>query len=92
MQIVTCASCGNVVKFSLMADAESPQTLFDLLMTQWDHQQALALSYDNMCNLVHYTLNREPERLKTIECHIDALHARCHRRCLTAYDTSAPPH
>lgn len=72
-----------------MADAESPRTLFDLLVTQWEAAKPMVVSYDSMCNLVHYTLNREPERLRTIRCHIDALHAKSHRRCLKAYDTSA---
>ena len=88
LQIISCVGCGKVILFCLMADAESPQTLFNILKTHFPSGVRINMSYDNGCNLIHYILNREPEMLKTLRIYIDNMHFTSHSRCLMAFDTS----
>lgn len=86
MQIISCVKCKRVVLFSLMADAESPRTLFDLVLTRFEK---LAASYDNGCNFLHFFLNREPEIHESVDVYIDVMHHRGHVKCLPTYRTGA---
>lgn len=72
---------------SLMADAESPATPFELLYTRSLEDHRLRAIYDNGCNALHYFLNREPEVCQRIEWYIDELHFKGHKGCCIAYDT-----
>jgi hypothetical protein len=74
-----------------MADAESPQTLFNIMKTHLPLDKKINLSYDNACNLIHYVLNREPDLIRNVRLFIDALHFKTHKRCLASYDTGALP-
>lgn len=76
--------------WSLMADAESPQTVFELLYTRFPLQPRLRLMYDNGCNAHHYLLGREPEFFKDTEVYIDSFHSSGHKDCSPVYDTSTP--
>lgn len=75
--------------FTLMADNESPATVFDLIYTRFpdpgldDH---VYLGYDNACNLETYALNREPHFFRSFDMHVDALHAKGHV-CAPIYST-----
>ena len=81
--------CKKAVMWSLMANAESPRTLFELLFTRLPEGTKPRITYDNACNTMQYMLNREPEFCRDCELYIDALHFRGHKGCCTAYDTGA---
>jgi hypothetical protein len=87
LQVAWCAHCKAPVMSSLMADAESPSTAFELLATRLPDDHHLRVIYDNACNSCHYFLNREPELCRLIEWYIDELHFKGHKACCIAYDT-----
>ena len=91
VQILTCAGCKHVIGSATLSDFESPKTVFDYIISRFPPGTKLRICYDNGCNLLHYILNREPERAKDIEVYIDALHSAGHKQCLRAYSTSALP-
>lgn len=74
--------------WSLMADAESPATLFELLITRVPRGQFMRVIYDNACNAQHFFLNREAEMCKFFEFFVDELHwSGGHPHCSKAYNT-----
>ena len=73
-----------------MADAESPQTPFVVVITHFLAEELVKMSYDNACNLIHYIANREPERLKNLLLFIDAMHCKGHTQCASTYNTGVP--
>lgn len=81
-----CTNCQVPVAWSLMADAESPATLFELLKTHF-LEPPRRIVYDNGCNLLQYALNREPLFLLNTQICIDELHYKGHRRCAKAFDS-----
>jgi hypothetical protein len=76
--------------FALMADAESPGTIFELLYTMLPENAQARIMYDNACNAEHYFLNREPEFTKNLEFYVDEFHFAGHRQCCRAYNTGVP--
>lgn len=87
VQVAWCVHCKAPVMTSLMADAESPSTFFELLYTRLPAGHRLRAIYDNACNSLHYFLNREAEFCELIEWYIDELHFKGHKACCIAYDT-----
>jgi hypothetical protein len=77
--------------WSLMADAESPQTVFEMLYTRFPQKPHVRLMYDNGCNAHHFLLGREPEFFSDTLQYIDNFHIVGHTYCSPAYDTSAFP-
>ena len=78
-----------MISFSMMADAESPQTAWDFIWTRLRHNKLLFITYDNGCQLVHYIFNRWPQIMKFLFIYIDPLHSKNHVNCLADYCTSA---
>lgn len=70
-----------------MADAESPNTLFEMLATRLPDGAKARLMYDNGCNTLQYILNREPELCRRLEIYIDAMHMVEHIRCCPTFNT-----
>lgn len=89
MQVAWCLTCARAVLFSLMADAESPATVFELVYTRFPDQPTLRIMYDNACNANHFFLNREPAFCKNIELYVDSFHFKGHKSCSHAYNTGA---
>ena len=85
-----CTECGICPMFGLMADAESPKTVFDLLMTRAEHAPS-RVCYDDGCRLVQYALNREPEHFRATQFLIDNPHFKTHANCANEYDTKHYP-
>ena len=81
-----CTVCSVCVCYHVMADAESPKTVFDALYTRWQ-TPPLQFCLDNGCNLHTYCLNREPQHFKQTQFYIDQSHFRGHSRCSPAYNT-----
>lgn len=72
-----------------MTSAESPRTLFELLYCYVPEPEVpMRVIYDNGCNLLAYSLNRNPEwTKKSIHVYIDALHKKGHVKCADGLDT-----
>ena len=68
-----CGCCGICRGFSIMKDAESPRTLFEVLYTRCP-EAPQQLTYDNGCNTHQYFLNREPEFFANTTFLIDEAH------------------
>jgi hypothetical protein len=87
MQILWCAECKAAVCWSLMADSESPATLYELLVTyfndgSFNQDNQLKIIYDNACNFMTYGLNRDPEFMKGIDAFTDGFHgSKGHPKC-----------
>jgi hypothetical protein len=87
LQIVWCAACEAAVSWSLMADSESPSSLFELLVTYFNDgsfhlQNQMRVVYDNACNFMTYGLNRDPEFMKGIDAVTDGFHGtKGHPKC-----------
>lgn len=75
--------------WSLMADAESPQTIFELIYTRFPDNAHMRIMYDNACNAHHYFLNREAEYSRDLQFYIDYFHFKGHKNCSLAYGTGA---
>lgn len=81
-----CTLCGLCVCFHVMANAESPKTVFDTLYTKWQHAPP-SFCMDNGCNVHHYILNREPGFFRDTKIFIDQSHYHGHKDCSAAYNT-----
>ncbi len=81
-----CKCCSKCVFFSLMGDAESPRTVFEVLYAR-RAQPPHTFCLDNGCNLHQYLLNREPAFFETMRVFIDEPHYRGHKQCSQAYNT-----
>jgi len=85
-----CLDCGICIMLSVMVDAESPRTVFELFYTRCSKAPEL-ICYDNGCNLEHYCRNREPEFFAGTDFYVDAFHASGHDTCSREYNTSYFP-
>ncbi|KAK9807209.1 hypothetical protein WJX73_009167 [Symbiochloris irregularis] len=83
-----CTGCRLCVCFHLMADAESPKTVFDTLFTKWQTAPK-TFCMDNGCNVHQYILNREPDFFKDMKVFIDQMHYNGHTACSPAYSTGS---
>lgn len=81
-----CLDCGTCCSFSVMANAESPRTVFELLRTRWKEAPEM-ICYDNGCNTMQYCLNREPKWFKGTRFVIDHMHYNDHKHCPLDYDS-----
>jgi hypothetical protein len=82
-----CTECGICLMFGVMAEAESPKTVFDLMFTR-SEVAPTSVCYDNGCNLAQYALNREPAFFKDTAFFVDNPHFKTHANCATDFDTS----
>lgn len=87
VQVIWCVKCEVAVMWSLMADAESPKTLFELLYAWLPADVTARVMYDNACNALQYILNREPELGRRLEFYIDAMHFKGHKGCCESYNS-----
>lgn len=68
----------------MMADAESPSTVFEMHYTRLSEatsEKPCHVAYDNSCNLHAYWMNREPEFFMHTCDKVDALHKKGHTKC-----------
>lgn len=83
---VWCACCRRCTMFSIMRDAESPRTPFDLLYTHMERAPQ-QFQLDNGCNLHSFALAREPSFFAGMRVLIDEPHYRGHSKCSANYNT-----
>lgn len=76
--------------WSLMPDAESPATLYELLRVFMPSDEAIRISYDNGCNFLSYALNRDHVWTASVRVFIDALHFQGHVACAESFNTGVP--
>ena len=81
--------CKRILGLAIMVDAESPRTVADILLTRVPEGQRVRMTYDNMCNTVHFIFNRWPEKMLQFDTFIDAVHIRTHTQCYDLYATGA---
>ena len=75
-----------------MADAESPNTIFEMIVARLPAGHRIRVIYDNACNAQHYFLNREAELGEHVEFFVDELHySGGHRNCCKGFDTGKCP-
>lgn len=82
-----CHDCGKCLFFSVMANVESPRTVFEILYTHFATPPRRVI-YDNACNLMHFTLNREPAHFKETAFIVDRMHFTEHTKCCEDFDSS----
>lgn len=86
LSLFWCTCCEICVAFSMMGVAESPRTVFETLVTRWEHPPKRVI-YDNGCNLHHYCLSREPTFFKDTDFLVDQMHFNDHKKCSLNYNT-----
>jgi hypothetical protein len=82
-----CHKCKRCLFMAVMANAESPRIVFELVYTMF-HSAPRSIVYDNACNLLQYVLNREPEFFKECRFLVDAMHYKEHKHCGPDFDSS----
>lgn len=88
--IFWCTCCRKCILFSIMSDAESPRTPFDLLYTHMERPPQ-QFQLDNGCNLHNFALAREPQYFAGMRVLVDEPHYRGHTNCSTNYNTGLYP-
>jgi hypothetical protein len=84
--LVYCVQHSNCIGFVLMHDAESPRTVFELMLARFRVQPRIII-YDNGCNLSEYVLNRAPAQFKKTAILVDGFHYSSHTNCAPSFDT-----
>ena len=79
-----CLDCGVSPGFTLMANAESPRTVFEWLYTRNDSPPSV-IFYDNGCNAHQFCLNREPFHFASTLWYVDAFHYAGNNKCSAEY-------
>lgn len=88
VQVLWCVACQRALAWSLMASAESPATLFELLYLFFP-RTGLRVMYDNGCNFESYALNRDPLWMASLRALIDDLHWAGHTDCAASFHAGA---
>ena len=86
MQILWCAMCKRALAWTLMTDAESPSTPFEMLYLFFTPKRRKVV-YDNACHLLDYALNRAPEWSADLQPLVDQFHAAGHTSCARSLNT-----
>ena len=89
LMIMTCACPQKVVYgFSLMTSGESPQFLFDIVMSRFPADYSPSIVYDNACKFKEYGLNRETQRFMELQITVDKFHQCNHTSCGESFKSS----
>ena len=89
LMVMTCACPKKVVYgFSLMTSGESPQMIFDLVMSRFPSDYSPNIVYDNACKSKEYGLNRETRRFMKLQMTIDKFHQNNHTSCGKNFNSS----
>lgn len=87
--LVTCACAKKVVYgFSMMLSGESPEMLFDIIMTRFEEDYNPNIIYDASCKLKEFGLNRELRRFMNIQIMTDRFHECNHTACSDSFKSS----
>ena len=89
LMIMTCACPQKVVYgFSLMTSGESPQFLFDIVMSRFPADYSPSIVYDNACKFKEYGLNRETQRFMELQITVDKFYQCNHTSCGESFKSS----
>ena len=87
--VLTCACPRKIVYgFSMMLSGESPEIMFDIIMTRFRKDYNPNIIYDASCKLKEYGLNRELARFLQIQITTDKFHEPNHTTCTEAFKSS----
>ena len=90
LYLMTCGcKFKTVYGFSMMLSGESPEMLFDLIMTRFENNYNPHIIYDASCLTKEYGYNRELRRFMSINITTDRFHEKNHTRCSAAFKSSA---
>lgn len=82
LMVMTCACPKKVVYgYSLMTSGESPQMIFDIVMSRFPLNYSPNIIYDNACKVMEFGLNRETHRFMELPILIDKFHQNNHTAC-----------
>ena len=86
---MTCACPKKVVYgVSLMTSGESPQMIFDVVMSRFPDTYSPSIFYDNACKTKEYGLNRETRRFMKFQVTCDKFHEQNHTSCGKSFNSS----
>ena len=89
LMIMTCACPQKVVYgFSMMLSGESPQMIFDIIMTRFPEDYNPNIIYDNSCKTKEYGLNRETKQFMKLQITTDKFHECNHTACAESFKSS----
>ena len=89
LMVMTCACPRKVVYgFSLMTSGESPQMIFDIVMSRFPLNYSPNIVYDNACKVKEFGLNRETHRFMELPITIDKFHQINHTSCGQSFNSS----
>ena len=89
LYLMTCGcKFKTVYGFSMMLSGESPEMLFDLIMTRFESDYNPTNVYDTSCRIKEYGLNREPEGLSHLRFVTDPLHVDNHTSCSETFQST----
>lgn len=86
--MIWCVACRCAVAWSLIIDAESPATLFELLYVFFPDLH-MRIGYDNACQFLAYALNRDPVWAGSKRVFIDDFHGDNHTACARSFIAGA---
>ena len=87
--IVTCGCSQKIVYgFSMMLSGESPEMLFDIIMTRVEDDYNPNIIFDASCKLKEFGLNRKLERFLKIQITTDRFHECNHTACTDSFKSS----
>ena len=89
LMVMTCACPQKkVYGFSLMTSGESPQMIFDIVMSRFPQDYSPNIIYDNACKAKEYGLNRESRRFMGLQITCDKFHENNHTACGESFKSS----
>ena len=89
LYLVTCGCKQKVIYgFSMMLSGESPEMLFDIIMTRFEQNYNPHIIYDASCKVKEYGLSRELKRFMSIQITTDRFHEANHSTCSEAFKSS----
>ena len=89
LMLMTCACPKKVVYgVSLMTSGESPQMIFDVVMSRFPDTYSPSIFYDNACKTKEYGLNRETRRFMKLHITCDKFHEQNHTSCGKSFNSS----
>ena len=89
LMIMTCACPQKIVYgFSLMTSSESPQMIFDVIMSRFPQNYSPQIIYNNACKFKEFGLNRETRRFMQIQITCDRFHESNHTSCGRSFKSS----
>ena len=89
LMVVTCGCPDKVVYgFQMMLTGETPEMVFDMIMSRFPDTYKPNIIYDNSCKLKEFGLNRELSHFMDIQITTNKFHEPNHTACSSAFMSS----